>query len=113
MRPVVYTLSDASGGTLTSNVYPPDNYVSPFNVALNVAVTGNATYTVQYTFNDVFAKGFAAANATWTNHPSMTTQTTSKDSNISYPVTGIRIQQSAGNGSVVFTIIQAGGGGLA
>lgn len=113
MRPVVYTLSDASGGTKTSNVYPPDNYVSPFNVALSVAVTGNATYTVQYTFDNVFASGYAPANGTWTNHPSLTTQTTSKDSNISYPVTGIRIQQSAGTGSVVFTMIQAGGGGLA
>ena len=34
MRAVVFTLSDASGGTKTSNVYPPDNYVSPFNVAV-------------------------------------------------------------------------------
>lgn len=113
MRPVVYTLSNAAAGTLTSNVYPPDNYVSPFNIALNVAVTGNATYTVQYTFDNVFAANFAAANATWNNHPTLTAQTTSKDSNISYPVTGIRVQQSAGNGSIVFTMIQAGGGGLA
>ncbi len=52
MRPVVYTLSDASGGAKTSSVYPPDNYVSPFNVAISVVVTGTVNYTVQYTFDD-------------------------------------------------------------
>lgn len=113
MRPVTYTLSDASGGAKTSGVYPPDNYVSPFNVAISVTVTGSATYTVQYTFDDVFANGYNAATGNWTNHPSLTTQTTTKDSNIAYPVTGVRITQSAGNGSVKCTFIQAGGGGLA
>ena len=113
MRPVVYTLSDATGGAKVSGVYPPDNYVSPFNVALSVVVTGTATYTVQYTFDDVFSSSFSPSTATWTNHPSLTAQTTSKDSNIAYPVTGVRIQLSSGDGSVKFTAIQAGGGGLA
>ena len=52
MRPVVYTVT----GTGVSNVYPPDHYVSPFNVALSVLVSGTSNYTVQYTFDDVFAK---------------------------------------------------------
>lgn len=112
MRPVVYTLSDASGGAKTSNVYPPDHYVSPFNVALSVAVTGTVNYTVQYTFDDVFAAGYAPASGTWVDHPTLTTQTASKDSNIAYPVTGIRIRLNSGTGSVKFTAIQAGGGGL-
>jgi len=110
MRPVVYTLSDASAGVQTSSVYPPDNYVSPFNVALNVVVTGIVSYTIQYTFDDVFAKGYAPASGNWTNHPSMTAQTATKDSNIAYPVTGVRVQLLSGSGSIVFTAIQAGGG---
>jgi len=110
MRPVVYTLTDASGGAKVSNVYPPDNYVSPFNVALSVIVTGTVSYTVQYTFDDVFAASFSPATANWTNHPSLTAQTATKDSNIAYPVTGIRIQLASGTGSVTFTAIQAGGG---
>jgi len=110
MRPVVYTLSDASGGTKTSNVYPPDNYVSPFNVAISVVVTGTATYTVQYTFDDVFASTYSAASGNWTDHPTLTTQTTTKDANVAYPVNGLRIRQTAGAGSVRCTFIQAGGG---
>ena len=112
MRAVVFTLSDASAATKTSNVYPPDNYVSPFNVAISVIVTGTATYTVQYTFDDVFASTYSAASGNWTNHPSLTAQTATKDSNIAYPVTGVRITQTAGAGSVRCTFIQAGGGGL-
>lgn len=113
MRPVIYTLSDASGGAKSSNVYAPDNYVSPFNVALSVTVTGTVNYTVQYTFDDVFANSYNPATGTWVDHPSLTTQTASKDSNIAYPVTGIRITLNSGTGAVRFTSIQAGGGGLA
>jgi hypothetical protein len=113
MRPVVYTLSDASGGALTSSVYPPDNYVSPFNVAISVVVTGTVNYTVQYTFDDVFAAGYSASTGAWTDHPSMTGILVTKDSNIAYPVTGTRIKLNSGSGSVRCTFIQAGGGGLA
>lgn len=109
MRPVVYTLSDASGGAKYSNVYAPDNYVSPFNVALSVVVTGTVNYTVQYTFDDVFANGYDPATGTWTDHPSLSSKTTTSDSNIAYPVNGIRIKLASGTGSVVFTAIQAGG----
>lgn len=109
MRPVTYSIT----GVGNSGVYPADHYVSPFNVALNVVVSGTITYTVQYTFDDVFAAGFSAASATWVNHPSLTAQSTTKDSNIAYPVRGIRLNTSAGTGSATLTIIQAGGGGLA
>lgn len=110
MRPVTYTLSDASGGVKTSSVYAPDNYVSPFNVALSAVVTGVVSYTIQYTFDDVFNKTYVPASGNWTDHPSMTAQTATKDSNIAYPVRGIRVQLLSGSGSVVFTAIQAGGG---
>jgi hypothetical protein len=112
MRAVVFTLTDASAATKTSNVYPPDNYVSPFNVAISVVVTGTVTYTVQYTFDDVFASNYSAASGNWTDHPSLTAQTATKDSNVAYPVSGLRIRQTAGTGSVRCTFIQAGGGGL-
>jgi hypothetical protein len=113
MRPVVYTLSDASEAVLYSRVNPVDNYVSPFNVALSVRVTGTANYTVQYTFDDVFAADYDPSTGNWVNHPSFIAQTTTKDANIAYPVRGIRIVLNSGTGSVTFTIIQSGGGGLA
>lgn len=112
MRPVVYTLSDASGGAKYSNVYAPDSYATPFNVALSVLVTGTVNYTVQYTFDDVFASGYSASSGNWTDHPTLSSKTATADSNIAYPVTGIRIQLASGSGSVRFTAIQAGGVGL-
>jgi hypothetical protein len=110
MQAVVFTLSDASAAIKTSNVYPPDNMMTPFNVSIAVLVTGTATYTVQYTFDNVFASGYAPASGNWTDHPTLTTQTTTRDANVAYPVSGLRIRQTAGNGSVRCTFIQAGGG---
>jgi hypothetical protein len=108
MRPASYIVT----GVGNSPVYPADHYVSPFNVALNVVVSGTITYTVQYTFDDVFAPGYVASSGNWTSHASLTSQTTTKDSNIAYPVRGIRLTTSAGTGTATLTIIQAGGGGL-
>lgn len=113
MRPVVYTLTDASAGAKYSGVYPADHYVSPFNVALGVRVSGTVNYTVQYTFDDVFASGYNPSTGNWVDHASLTAQTANKDSNIAYPVRGIRLALNSGTGTAVLTIIQAGGGGLA
>lgn len=108
MRPASITVT----GVGNSAVYPADHYVSPFNIALNVVVSGTITYTVQYTFDDVFAANFNPSTANWTNHPTLTSLSATKDSNIAYPVRGIRLTTSAGTGSATLTIIQAGGGGL-
>lgn len=110
MRPAVFNVS----GVGNSNVYNIDLYISPSNVTLAAIVTGTVTYTVQYTFDDIFAKNFTPAGAVWVNHPSMTSQIVSVVSNLAFPATGVRITTAAGTtGSVVFTVIQAGGGGNA
>ena len=64
-------------------------------------------------FDDVFAAGYNPATGNWTDHPTLTAQTTTKDSNIAYPVRGIRLKQNSGSGTTTLTIIQAGGGGNA
>jgi hypothetical protein len=107
MRPVVYALT----GVGVSRACPPNQYVTPFNVALSVRVVGTVTYSVEYTFDDVFAKGYVPSSGNWTAHPSLTAQTATKDSNIAYPVTGIRLNVTAGTGTAVLTIIQAGKAG--
>lgn len=109
MRPIVFSIT----ATGTSGVYTPDNYISPFNIALGVTVTGTVTYTVQYTFDDVYAATFDPATANWVDHPSLTGKNASLDSNIAYPVTGVRLKVTAGTGTTRLTIIQAGGGGRA
>lgn len=106
MRPLVYTVS----GVGSSRVSAPDNHVTPFNIALGVLVSGSTTYTVQYTFDDVFAEGYTAAAGNWTNHPTLSAQTATNDSNIAYPVSGVRLITAAGStGTATLTLIQAGG----
>jgi len=108
MRPVVQTLSDASLGALYSNPIPLDVFVSPFNTSLGVTVTGTVNYTVQYTFDNVQATGWTPGTGNWVDHPSLTAQTTTKDSNLAYPAVAVRIVLNSGTGSVRFTVIQAG-----
>lgn len=109
MRPVVLSVY---GSPSSSSVCPVDNYISPANIGMAVVVSGTITYKVQYTFDDVFAKGYAPASGNWFDHPTLT-GSASLNSNIAYPVSGIRITSSAGTGSATLTIIQGGGGGLA
>jgi hypothetical protein len=107
MRPFVTTVDSV---TTASPVYPTDTYIAPTNIGLGVVVTGTINYTVQYTFDNVYATGYSPSTGNWINHPTLTSQTISKDSNISYPVRGIRIIYNSGTGSALFTVIQAGGG---
>ena len=108
MRPASYTVT----GVGNSPVYALDVYISPANVGLAVIVTGTITYTVQYTFDNIFATGYNPASGNWFNHPTLT-GSSSANSNIAYPATGTRLNTSAGTGTATLTIIQAGGGGNA
>lgn len=108
MRPAVVTVS----GVNNSPVYAIDKYISPSNMGLAVVVSGTITYKVQYTFDDIFASGYAPASGNWFDHPTLT-GSASLNSNIAYPVAGIRLITTAGSGSATLTIIQAGGGGNA
>lgn len=111
MQPITRTTSNASGGAVTSSIVALDAWTSPFNIALSVRVTGTVNYTVQYTFDNVMFDGWVPSTGNWVNHPSLTSQTGTLDSNIAYPVTAVRIVQNSGAGSTVFTVIQAGVGG--
>lgn len=101
MRPIVLTTS----GISNSAVAVMDTYLNPFCVGLGVVVTGDATVTVQHTFSNVLV-----ANTTniWFSHPTLAGSNASVDGNYAFPVQGIRLTQSGGNGSAQLTVIQAG-----
>jgi hypothetical protein len=105
MKPVTFSIT----GVGNSAVYAVDNYISPSNMGLAVVVSGAITYKVQYTFDNVFAAGYdpTAGTSTWFDHPTLV-GTTSQNSNVAYPVTGIRLITTAGSGTATLTIIQAG-----
>jgi hypothetical protein len=88
-----------------------DNYISPFNVGFGVSVTGTPTYTVQHTFQDVFAEGFNPATAEWFDHPTIVDQTVKQDGNYAFPVVAVRLRVSAvasPTDTASLTLIQAG-----
>ena len=101
MRPV--RISAAAPGNSTP--VPLDNYTAPFSVGLAIVISGTATYTVQFTFDD------PNAAVKWFNSTdtAVVGATTDQMSNISFPIRAVRLNVAAVTGSVTMTVIQAGG----
>ena len=110
MRPKRVTVSSQAA----SNPIPMDTYIDPFNVSIRVDVAGGSTltYSVQHTFDDVFADGYDPATGVWTDNDTLTGDTASGESNYAFPVTAIRLNVTAHTtGSATMTLIQTGRGG--
>ena len=108
-RPVRVSL----GAVGVSAPIPLNNYSTPFNVGIgcDLSAGGSATYTVQYTYDDVFASNFVPASAAWFDLTGITAQTADKDGSIISPVTAVRLNVTVwGAGTVTMTVIQAGNG---
>jgi hypothetical protein len=106
MRPVRLTQT----GVGDTAPVPFNLYSAPTNIALGATIlSGAATYTVQYTFDDVQEPGYDPATGNWVDHAYMTAKTASADSNIAYPVVAVRMRVTAGAGTVRLVVIQAGG----
>jgi len=107
MRPIRVSVGSAT----TSAVIPLDQYISPFNVSIGVALSAGAslTYKVQHTFDNVFAAGFNPATATWYDHATLTSKTASSDGNYAYPVSAIRLNVDPyTSGTATMNVLQAG-----
>ena len=90
-------------GTGSSSALVMNTNISPFNVGFGVEVTGTVDYTVQHTFDDP-AVGFS----TWFSHPTITGETTNRDGNYAFPVTGIKVLVNSGAGTATLKLVQAG-----
>lgn len=106
MRPVRVTVT----GVAASAPIIISNYTSPCNVGIGIKISATATYTVQFTFDDIFAASFNPATATWYNSTDtlVVNATTNQSTNIAFPVTAVRINVTASTGTVTMTVIQAG-----
>ena len=103
MRPVRVSTS----GISVSDVIPIDQYLNPTDIGMSVVVTGAVTFAVEHTFDDVFSPTFNPATATWFPHPTLL-GAASLDGNYAFPPAGVRLNQSAGAGSAILNLIQAG-----
>lgn len=98
-----------SGVSVSTPLVLDDN--KPYFVAsVAVIVTGLATYTVEHTFDDVWATGFNPATATWfpNSDAALVGATTNQDGNYIAPITACRVNQTAGAGSTRLVLIQGG-----
>ena len=110
MRPIIQTLSDASGAAIKTAPLPMDIYLNPFSVSLQTEVTGAATYTVEWTQDDIWADGYDpdAGTSVWNAVSGMSAETASATATFNEPVRAFRMRQTAGDGSVKLIIVQSG-----
>lgn len=111
MRPIRVTV----GSQASSDPIILDHYRDPFNVGIGVSLSAGAglTYTVEYTYDDVFSSTFNPTTATWYAVSALSAKTASLDGTVTSPFTAVRLRVSAyTSGSATMTVIQAGMPGL-
>jgi hypothetical protein len=107
MRPTTVSIT-STAAPLSSALVPIDQYISPCNIAVGCIISGTVNYTVQHTFDNIFALNFDPATATWFNHPTLAAQIANADSNYAFPPRAIRVTKNSGTGTVSMTIVQSG-----
>ena len=116
-----FKLTSLGGGVQVDGpIFPLDMYTAPQEVSFQaVAGAPAATYTVQFTIDDVFAKDFNPATATWWPFTDLTGDTTTQfvsilgvTAPVAHPVSAIRVilTTASAAGSATFTLVQSGGG---
>lgn len=90
-------------GTGTTAWIPVNHQQGPFNMGFGCVVSGTITYTIQHTFDDIFD---ATVTPTAFNHIMVYNLNANTDGNYAYPVSAIRINVTAGTGTVTLTMLQ-------
>lgn len=90
-------------GVGTSVWIPVDNKQACFGIGFGCVVSGTVTYDVQHTFDDIFDADVTPIAFT---HSSVTGKTANQDGNYAFPIRAMRLNVTAGTGSVTITILQ-------
>ncbi len=105
MRRQDVTLSSATA----SAPLPINSIESAFNIGIGCVLSAGAvlTYSVQHTFDNVFAPGYDPLTGTWFTHPTISAMTTNRDSSYNSPIVAVRLIVTAyTSGSVTATFLQ-------
>lgn len=97
-----------TSGVSASAPIPLNIHAKYFQVTAAGYFTGSATVTLQFTMDDPFVSDLSSA--TWIDHPDATAQTSKFAVFFVSPVTAVRLNQTAGAGSCLLTVIQSGHG---
>lgn len=95
-------------GTGRSAVVVPDSFQNPFNVGMQIVVTGTATFNIEVTMEDPMVAGFDPATATWGVPAAFSALSASTMGRLETPCQGMSINITAGTGTVTVNMIQAG-----
>lgn len=90
-------------GVGTTNVIVPDWHLTPFTIGNQVIVTGTVTFNLEYTMDSE-----DAPQTNWFVFTGWSALTASTAGIFEIPCRGLRINVTAGTGSVVWTMVQAG-----
>lgn len=106
MRPQTVVQS----GVGSSALLCPDTGRNPFRVDMLAIVAGTvASYTVEYTKDNVFATGFDPATAVWWP-TTIAAASANAEGSIQTIARGVRVRITTGTGSVTLTLFQASHG---
>jgi len=111
-NPGLWTSGGTAASTAAGQYAALSTNVSPMAVGLGCIVSGTVTYTVQHTYDDVFDP---TVNPTWIDEPSsganagINGATASQNGSILYPARAVRVNTTAGTGSVVMRVVQGVG----
>ena len=111
MQPITVTTTDASGGTTYSRAVRMDTWANAQS-AIQVTVTGTATYTVETSMDDPNdpVNPVPFASMTWVNatDANIVAKTATASGVLAVTPVFVRVKQTAGNGSTKMTIAQFG-----
>lgn len=100
MRPIVQTLTNGQNLQV-----PLDMYLKPFQVSVDVVVTGTVTYVVHGSNDDPFS-GSAPTN--FIAPDPIASGSVSAQASITVPVRQLYVQVTAGTGSIALRVSQSG-----
>lgn len=95
-------------GTGRSAICVVDDFQTPFNIGIAVALSSTATFTVEYSLDDPNASGYSAAAASWYVAPGFTSGSAAIAGALTIPCRAICLNVSANAGTVTAKIVQAG-----
>ena len=109
MQPITVTTTDATAGTTYSRPVRMDSWANAQS-AIQVTVTGTATYTVETSMDDPNdpVNPVAQASMVWVNatDSNIVAKTATASGVLAVTPIFVRIKQTAGNGSTKMTIAQ-------
>ena len=90
-------------GTGASTPIVINTNCTPVNIGMGIVVTGTVTYTVQRSYDDP-SVGFT----TWFDDAVIAAKSANFDGSLLIPVTGVRLNVTAGTGTATMNLVQAG-----